>query len=154
MLLVAAPAASAGTAYYTFHLVPALPRADAPFALRVVTPANMCVPLGSQLGVQRAGAVVRYQVFSSDGCFPNLPADDRTYAVPALGAGRYTFRSEVCGFQPTADSPDGCGRLEERSVAMFGAAGAPFTVPALSGAAAVLAMLAVLAGAWRARRRA
>lgn len=147
-------AIAAGDTYYTFYVVPETPMADQPFQIRVVTQPNMCVPLSEQLGVQQAGNVVHYKIFSSDACYPpNLPAEDKTYPVPPLPSGTYTFRFEVCGFQPTDESPDGFRLLEERAASVFGTTDTRFTVPTLSLGSRLTLVVGVLVLGGSATRR-
>lgn len=144
--------ANAAENLYAFTVIPAQPTGGQAFQIRVTKAFDPCgLPLHPTILPTKdlGGGVIQYIVPGGDGCELNLPPQDITYNVPALAAGSYTFRFDICGFFPTD-----CYTLEERAVTVLGQAGfTRHTIPTLSslGAISLAALLCIAAALLRFR---
>lgn len=135
---------------YTFTVVPSQPVAGQAFEIRITQPFDGCgIPLPPLIDTADLGnGVIRYAIPGYDYCELNVPSETRSYSVPALPAGIYTFQFAACGLFPVD-----CHTFEERVVTVLPAP-RRFTVPGLTPVgAAVSIMLLAAAAIVNGRRR-
>lgn len=132
---------------FTFDVEPSLPVAGAPFDIRVGVAAGSCHRLAPLLPTTALGEhIIRVEVVTSDMCTSN-PAQERTYAMPPLAAGSYTFRYALCGVTVFGYS---CAALGDETVTVVPAeaAGDIRVVPTLSESGVAVTALIVLLAAF------
>ena len=138
---------------YAFEVLPASPIAGQPFQLRVTVPALECLTLPNATVVTPlAGNIVQYELHMTDACFPN-PAQERTYDVPSLFAGVYTFRLATCIHYLPPLPNEQCYTAIEHSVTVRASGMGASDLPFVSPSASWFLMCAVLLFGFAAMRR-
>jgi hypothetical protein len=147
-LLVATRATAQSPNYYGFEVLPPSPVAGQPFQLRVTLSALSCLLLPEAVIVTPlAGNVVQYELHMDDVCFPH-PDQERSYSVPPLAAGQYTFRLASCLHAVPPLPNEQCYTARERAVTVVAAGNIePSGIPSLSvWSLSLLAAVAALLG--------
>lgn len=133
---------------YAFTVSPDPPIANQEFQIHVAMSPPSCVILPDAMTVTSfPGNVIRYEVHVPDFCSLPLPPQERTYTLPALPPGAYTFRFAVCTSAIPPLEP--CSIVGEQAALIVGSGASlpPSAIPSLSSwGLAVLAGIAVLFG--------
>ncbi len=139
-LLAITGAAFAGGPTYTFVVIPAAPTAGQPIQIQVSVGPLACNALPTVLRVATLpGNVIRFDLWGSDACLPDLPAQQRTYDIGSFPAGQYVFRLADCG-------GNFCVTRSEQTVVIGGAgSGATQPVPVLTHIGVAILALCLLA---------
>lgn len=117
---------------YSFTVSPTSPVAGQSFELQVTLRELSCVLLPDSVAVTSLpGNVVQYELHMTDNCFP-YPEQNKTYVVPGLPAGSYTFRLATClhAIPPAPD--EACFSAVERPVVVVSGNSGTQAVPLLS----------------------
>lgn len=128
---------------YKFTVLPSSPEAGRPFNIRVNVAASSCHVLQPLFPASPQGSnTFRFEVVITDGCIPNLPAQERLYEIAPLPAGLYVFRYAFCGSGVFGYN---CTTIREANVSVAPGAVARqvHTVPAWSwgGKASMIALM-------------
>lgn len=118
ILMLVVGAAAGQDARFSFTVIPNPPAANQPFQVRVTLAALSCYTLPSAIiATHPSPNVVQYELHMDDSCLP-LPEQQRTYSVPALSPGQYTFRLAGCLRPDPLLPPPSCGIAAEQTVSV------------------------------------
>jgi hypothetical protein len=152
MLMLLSGGVKAQETTFTFSAVPSMPVPQQPFQIRIEVSPATCYVLPGDLDVTALGGnVIRYDLWLSESCGP-IPDQERSYFVPALPAGVYTFRFAICSQPIPGNEP--CTIHSEQTV-FVGGAPQPSVIPTLSlfGLPLLLSLITLLAASALGRSR-